>query len=275
MADHGYQYAFSESSKAMHNVEGRERKAATMAAVLLDYFDEDPLSLKVLDVGASKGIIDNYLSGRFGFVTGIDIDQKAISTAKKDFRRNNLDFIVGDAMSIDFPDETFDVVLCSQVYEHVPDAQKMMGEIFRVLRPGGICYFAATNRLKWHETHYHLPLLSVVPRRLAHIYLRISGRGEYYHELHYSYWGLKHLVKKFQIVDYTGIIIERPDAFGTSYMLKRGSLKSKVASLIVRYAYWVMPGYIWLLKKPGEFVAQQCVTGGRTVCSGSPLDSGV
>ena len=259
--DRSYQYDFSASSTAMHNYEGRRRKAATMIAVLQNYFDCPLRGMRALDVGASTGIIDACLAYYFGSIIGIDIDTKAIDHANSSFEEKNLYFHEGDALCLQVPDESMDVVICSQVYEHVPNARRMMDEIFRVLRPGGVCYFAASNRLMWNEPHYNLPLLSVIPRPVAHWYIRLSGRATRYHELHFSYWGLKNLVKDFDIVDYTIEIISNPDKYRITYMLQPGSLKARLAQLIAKQAYWLVPGYIWLLRKPGIFVTQQSVAG--------------
>ncbi|MCP5424537.1 MAG: class I SAM-dependent methyltransferase [Gammaproteobacteria bacterium] len=256
-----YQHDFSESSPAMHDVDGRKRKAATMVAVLNDYFDISLHDLRVLDVGGSTGIIDEYLSNYFGSVTGIDIDEKAVNFASRTLNRENLYFHLGDAMNLAVSNEMIDVVICSQIYEHVPDAKKMIDEIYRVLRPGGICYFAASNRLMWNEPHYNLPLLSVVPRPIAHWYIRLAGKADFYHELHFSYWGLKNLVKAFKTIDYTRKVVEQPDRFGTAYMVSPGTIKAWLARLITEWVYWATPGYIWLLQKPGVFAAQKCVTG--------------
>jgi ubiquinone/menaquinone biosynthesis C-methylase UbiE len=248
----GYQQGFSsQHPDAMFNKQHKERKANTMLQVLSHYFvDEDIASMSLLDVGASTGFIDNYLSQSFAEVRGLDIDDKAIDYAVNTFSRENLHFQVGDAMAIEFPDNSFDVVVCSQVYEHVPDARKMMYEIFRVLKPGGICYFAATNRLSIEEHHYNLPFLSVIPRPLGHLYLRLAGKGKYYYEKHLSYWGLKRLASSFDIVDYSGKIIDDPERFNIAYMLQPGSRKHKLAKFIVEWLCWLSPGYLWLLKKP-------------------------
>ena len=164
--------------------------------------------------------------------------------------QDNLEFRVGDAMQIDASNGSFDLVVCSQVYEHVPDAKKMMNEIFRVLKPGGYCYFAASNRLMWNEPHYNLPLLSVIPRVFAHWYIRLSGKAKFYHELHYSYWGLRRLVKAFEILDYTRETIFSPERYKTDYMLKPGTRKHRLAKFLAHYFIWLVPGYIWMLKKP-------------------------
>lgn len=259
--ERAYQYGFSDLVPSMYDVEGRNRKAATMVAVLNDHFDVPLKSMRVLDVGGSTGIIDNYLSDHCGSVTGIDIDAKAVDFASEMFDRENLYFHCGDAMELKVSDEIIDIVICSQVYEHVPDAQKMMKEIYRVLRPGGVCYFSASNRLMWNEPHYNLPLLSVVPRPVAHFYIKKAGKNDYYHELHLSYWGLKNLVKIFKVIDYTRKVIEKPHDFGTAYMVSPGTIKAWLARQVVEWMYWTCPGYIWLLQKPGVFVTQQSVSG--------------
>ncbi|MBP7741222.1 MAG: class I SAM-dependent methyltransferase [Candidatus Pacebacteria bacterium] len=45
--------------------------------------------------------------------------------------------IVGDAQDMPFPDSSYDVIVCSEVLEHIPDPKKAIGEMFRVLAPGG------------------------------------------------------------------------------------------------------------------------------------------
>ncbi len=252
----GYQYDLAASSSAMHDTDTRVRKAATMVAVLNDYLDGRLKHLRVLYVGASTGIIDNYLAGYFCSVLGIDIDKEAIEYAQSTFQRENLSFREGDALFTNLSAESIDVVICSQVYEHVPDAYAMMDEIFRVLRPGGICYFAAGNRLMWNEPHYNLPLLSVIPRPLAHQYIRMMGKGSHYHELHFSYWNLRKLVRRFELVDYTVKMIEQSDKFGVAYMLPPGSCKQIIAKVVAKLAFWLVPSYIWLLKKPGEIATE-------------------
>ncbi|HEX6590864.1 MAG TPA: methyltransferase domain-containing protein [Moraxellaceae bacterium] len=248
----GYQHGFSTPGDAMYEKEGRTRKAETMIRILADHFGSTPLaSLNALDVGASTGLIDSHLATHFQSLVGIDIDAAAIAFATTTFAtQHNLQFEQGDAMQLRFPDNSFDVVICSQVYEHVPDAARMMTEIFRVLRPGGVCYFAAGNRLNISEHHYHLPFLSVIPRPLGHVYVRLSGRARYYYEKHLSYWGLKSLAGRFEIVDYTRKALDEPLRFGTDYMVPPGSPKQRIATLIARFAYWLVPGYLWLLRKP-------------------------
>jgi ubiquinone/menaquinone biosynthesis C-methylase UbiE len=245
-----YQRNFSEIlPETMFDREGREKKAQTIVAVLRDFLGSNLQSFSVLDVGSSTGIITNYLSNCFGKVVGIDIDEPALSFAKEAFNKENLEFAIGDAMHINYHQNMFDIVICNHIYEHVPDAKRLMREIHRVLKTGGVCYFAGGNRLNIIEPHYNLPFLSVVPRRVAHIYLRVAGKGKYYHEKHLTYWGLKRIVRDFERIDYTERVIANPQFFHADYMIKHGTTKGKLAKFIARYAYWLCPSYIWLLKK--------------------------
>jgi ubiquinone/menaquinone biosynthesis C-methylase UbiE len=248
--ERGYQYNLSRMHKcSLYNREGRERKAKTITAVLREFFHGNLSKLSLLDVGASTGIVANYLSAYFGKVTGVDIDREAIEFAKQSFQKSNLDFILGDAMNLSFQDEEFDVVICTHIYEHVADAGKLMAEIHRVLKVRGVCYFAAGNRLNIKESHYKLPFLSVIPRPFAHLYMRLTGKGKFYYEKHLSYWGLKKLVSKFKLNEYTKKIIESPELFDAEYIIKSGTAKGVLAKTVVNYAYWLCPSYIWLLEK--------------------------
>ena len=130
-----------------------------------------------------------------------DIDGEAVAHARREQAGPNLEFEVMDALSTSFPDASFDVVVCNQMYEHVPDPRRMMGEILRLLVPGGICYFAALNRLNVIEPHYgRVPFLSYLPKPLAHRYLQLLGRGGHYYETLYTYWGLNALCSDFRAI---------------------------------------------------------------------------
>ena len=245
----GYQYNFSKNSPYVYDTENRERKARTMLSVLEDSLHKPLSECTVLNVGGSAGAIDNFLADHAAKVVGIDIDEGAIRHAQQTFQKENLEFQVADALNLPFDDLSFDVVICSHVYEHVPDPVKMFDEIYRVLRSEGICYFSAGNRLMWNEPHYNLPLLAILPRPLAHVYIRAAGKADYYHEKHLTYWGLKSLVRRFKRKDYTVRLINEPPRFHTEYMLPPGSIKARVAGMVASWLYWALPGYIWVLQK--------------------------
>ena len=251
MTERSYQFNYSSLKPSVFDEEERSKKARTIVRVCQDFTGSEDLSaLALLDVGSSSGIIDNYLADYFGQVTGIDIDEPAMAHAMAKFNKGNVTFTHGDAMQLAQKDDSFDVVVCSHVYEHVPDARKMFAEIYRVLKPGGFCYFSGNNRVMVMEPHYKLPFLSLLPRPLAHRYMRLAGRGDFYHEKHVSYWALRDLCKAFTIIDYSARVIAEPERFGIGYMLRPGSMKWRAANFVATHVKWATP-HIWILHKPG------------------------
>jgi len=241
--------AYSEwLAENVYNEGQRQQKARKVLAVLSDWFDGHLETKRVLDLGCSAGIMTNYMAHRFQWIIGTDIDPGAVRFAL-DHRQSNSDYAMADALYLPFRDESFDILLCAHVYEHVTNARKMMGEIHRVLRPQGICFFAAGNRLRWMEPHYRLPMLSVLPKTVAHRYLQLLRRGDTYDENHLTYWELKRLVRPFRLIDYTGRIIDDPEKFAATDVCRSGSLKQAAGRIAYRAACWLMPTYVFLLQK--------------------------
>jgi ubiquinone/menaquinone biosynthesis C-methylase UbiE len=205
--------------------------------------------LSLLDVGSSTGYITNIIRKYFVKTVGIDIDEQGVIFSQKNFSNPNLTFLNQDSMNIQLPDQSFDVVNCTQIYEHVPDSKRLMSEIYRVLKPGGICFFAAGNRICFIEPHYKLPFLSIFPKFIAHKYVKLFKKADFYYETHLTYWGLKQLVHDFQIFDYTLKIIADPVKYNATEMIKDGSPMQKIYLLILKMVYWLSPTYIWVLKK--------------------------
>jgi ubiquinone/menaquinone biosynthesis C-methylase UbiE len=67
--------------------------------------------------------------------------------------KNRVD-VICPATSLDFPDNHFDSVLCTQVLEHVFEHDKMMKEIYRVLKPGGHIILTVPFAWELHEEPY-------------------------------------------------------------------------------------------------------------------------
>lgn len=246
----GYQTQYSQIDPTLYELEGRRQKGRTAVEVLRDVLNAELPRARVLDVGASTGHIDALVAEHVAELIGIDIDPLALEHARRLYPASQAEFLVADAMNLPFDSNAFDVVLCMHVYEHVPDSQRLFEEIFRLLRPGGICYFSAANRLIPIEPHYGLPFLSWFTPTLANLYVRALGRGEEYYERLLTYPGLKFLTRRFIRRDYTRRVIAEPERFGTGYMFAPRSLKQSLALKVVDWAYPLSPGYIWILEKP-------------------------
>jgi len=96
---------------------------------------------KVLEIGCGNGDLSLEIA-KLGFdVIGIDISEPGICQAVELVQKENLDarakFMVMDATSLEFPDNSFDTVLIAEVLEHVRDSRKLLEEAVRVVRNGG------------------------------------------------------------------------------------------------------------------------------------------
>ncbi len=215
------------------NEEGRERIAKQIWSVLSHNLRNSG-KLTCLDVGSSNGIIANYLADKFKSVTAVDVDEPAIDYAKKHFQKANLEFKVMDIQKLNFKDNSFDVVVCNQVYNFVNSPEKLMAEIYRVLKPDGICFFGARNKYALIEPQYNLPFASWLPGLLP------------FGKKYMSYWQLKSLVEKFELRDYTVTIIKQPKEYGYTTLEKYKSISK---FLPLKLFEFLIPNYIWILEK--------------------------
>lgn len=239
-----YQKEYASTRPQMYDKTARKQKASNIVKILVHYFGAQKLkTLSVLDIGASSGIMDSYISGFVKSLVGIDIDNGAIKHAKEKFKRKNLTFKKGDALNLVFKENSFDIVICTHVYEHVEDPYKLFKEIYRVLKPEGICYLAAVNALWPIEPHYYLPFLSYLPKKIASLYLRIFTGKKYYYETLFTYWKLKSLVTSngFNITDYTPKVLSEPKKLGFKH--------ENINPLIANYFRYFTPTFFWILKK--------------------------
>lgn len=126
----------------------------------------------------------------------------------------------------------------------------MFNKIYELLKRGGVCYFAAGNRFKVIEPHYNLPFLSYLPKKIANVYLSIFKKEKYYYENLMSLRNLKKLVKNFEIHDYTLEVIKHPSKYSANEMITEGSLKYHILNFVAKKFYFIIPTYIWILRKP-------------------------
>jgi ubiquinone/menaquinone biosynthesis C-methylase UbiE len=244
----GYQLHFSRGDFVLKDIKGRTQKFEKMLSVLQDFYPWTQ-SLNCLDIGCSSGIITSLLGNHFQMSIGVDIDQEAIQYAQNHSSSNRVQFLIADSMALPFHDNSMDVIICNHIYEHVPQAKQMIDEVYRVLKEDGYCYFSAGNKYIIVEGHYHLPFLSWIPKRLAHCYLRMTRKGNFYYEEHLSLRGLKRLVRNFRIHDYTLSIIRNPKKFFAADIFYRQTFLWKCIRWIAPYLYQWIPTYIWILTK--------------------------
>jgi SAM-dependent methyltransferase len=85
---------------------------------------------------------------------------------------------VGDATQLRFPPRAFDKVLCSEVIEHIPDADGAIAEIHRVLKPGGRLVLSTPNSASWYGFDRYVLWTKVLRRRWDHPFDNWRNMGQ-------------------------------------------------------------------------------------------------
>jgi SAM-dependent methyltransferase len=135
---------------------------------------------KVLDIGCGDGFFSQRIEEATGaYVSGLDISLEAIDIAREkgiDARQCDLN------EGICFDAESFDLVFCGEVIEHVFDPDLLLDEIWRILIPGGYLILSTPNLAAWYNRI--LLLLGIQPiftdtstRKTLGRHLALLGQG--------------------------------------------------------------------------------------------------
>lgn len=141
-------YAYNRISKLYH----KARTDKKTAGWFYNEYLEMPTTLKlignvrnkkILDIGCGSGLYARLLSRRGAKVYGIDISEKMIEIAKKE--APGVQFKVGNAETLPYKSNNFDIVLVALMVEHVLNWKKLFSEVRRVLRNKGVFVFSMEN----------------------------------------------------------------------------------------------------------------------------------
>jgi len=102
----------------------------------------------VLDLGCGGGFMAEALARRGAAVIGVDPVAEVVAAAREHALLAGLaiDYRVGGGEAIPLADRSVDCVVCVDVLEHVADIDRVLDEIARVLKPGGLFLFDTINR---------------------------------------------------------------------------------------------------------------------------------
>jgi SAM-dependent methyltransferase len=119
--------------------------------------------------------------------------------------------VIGDAQALGICDASFDVVLCTEVLEHLPEPQRAIDEIYRVLVPGGQLLLTTRFLFPIHDA--------------PHDYFRFTK------------YGLRHLLRRFEIIE----LQEETDAVGTlAVLLQRLGMQAETLHRTPFRALWLL-----------------------------------
>lgn len=115
---------------------------------VLNKLNINPKGKTALEVGSGGGILTEEIC-KMGFTTtGIEPADESVQTAQQHAMGQGLSITYqqGAGEQLPYPDQSFDCVFCCDVLEHVRDLPKVIAEIARVLRPGGVFIYDTLNR---------------------------------------------------------------------------------------------------------------------------------
>lgn len=132
-------------------------------------------------LGTGTGGLAVVLKNQFDCeVFGAEPDRDALEIIKAKCRAHNIpteNFTADVGENLSFPSSSFDFIHVYSVIEHVQDVGKTLGELIRVLKPGGKIYLHCPNfRFPW-EAHYKIPFPTFLPRFMGKLYLRARKKN--------------------------------------------------------------------------------------------------
>ncbi len=86
----------------------------------------------IADIGCGDGFLSYNLKKRFKNVFSLDLSFKRLNTASSNLK--NAALLNGDITDLPFKDKIFDLVICSEVLEHIADLNKALGELSRIAK---------------------------------------------------------------------------------------------------------------------------------------------
>lgn len=156
----------------------------------LSAFTRIESGMNVLEIGCGEG--GNLLPfARMGCrVTGVDLASGKIANARRFFDEAGAEgrFIDSDIFALRELEETFDLVICHDVLEHIGDKRGFLSGLARYLKPDGIVFmafpawqmpFGGHQQICRSRILSHLPFFHLLPRRLYAMVLRAGGEEEY------------------------------------------------------------------------------------------------
>jgi len=137
---------------------------------------------KALDVGCGGGIATESFPYYFPKLTfyGCDVSRTAISYARK-YGSGNIQYAQIKNKKLQYKDNTFDLCICNDVLEHVPDVDSLLDEVKRVLKRGGVCFLTIPcegqpGTFTWFLTKIHIAA-DLTYRNFGHIHPEFTHKN--------------------------------------------------------------------------------------------------
>lgn len=135
---------------------------------------------KMLDLGSGRGKFLVEVTKRGGDIQGFEKNPEYIEMSHERARAAGVNIRVESGVGEQLPFATgeFEFINMAEVLEHVEDPSAVIGEVFRVLSPGGVLYLSAPSRFGLKDPHFHLYGINWVPRAWSHAIIGLFGCHE-------------------------------------------------------------------------------------------------
>ena len=160
-----------------------EQRSRAFISLVENEIGRDLKGLRTLEIGAGNGLgvamARKAGAEGWGLEPGTDEYDGSLEVARDILQHcgEPAEAVVdGVGENIPFADAHFDVVMSTNVLEHVDDPQRVIDESLRVLKPGGHLVIIVPNYGSWWEGHYGVLWLPHMPLWMARIYIRLLGR---------------------------------------------------------------------------------------------------
>lgn len=156
--------AFNQQAATYDNdIKGQH--ARSLYPVILKKLSEIPYHT-ALDLGCGTGEMMRLIlqQNKDKSLYGIDLSEKMLEVAKEKLG-NHVNLILSDSEQLPFSDSFFDVVYCNDSFHHYPAPDKVLSEVYRVLKPNGIFVMCDC----WQPT---------IGRAIMNFYMKHSKKGD-------------------------------------------------------------------------------------------------
>ena len=230
------EYKESDPYKMMSGLETdfHQRRIQCTLELIKSVVPEKGKDVEVLDLGCGQGHVTARIKQAFPMtnVSGLDYSISAIGYAAEAF--NDIDFIVGNALDPPYSEGYFDVIICNNLWEHVPYPLLLLERIRRIMKVGG-----------------HLVISTPSRYRMDNLIRMLRGKPVT-------------LMSKLHVTEYSvGQVIEQLE-FGRFEVIRTYSKPTKPGSLLYRLAMSIVRLFLKIIRSHHNlestvfFLARKC-----------------